>query len=68
MSNEYKDWLWDAAQDYLFNEVAMIEKIECTTEFEDGYLMVCRHLDGSKGCYFVWHDEESEWHYKFIII
>lgn len=31
MSNEYKDWCWDAAQDYLLNEVFMIEEIEYMT-------------------------------------
>ena len=68
MSNEYKDWYWDAAQDYLVNEVYMIEEIEYMTEFEDGYLVICRHTDGSRGAYFVWLDEVSGWSYKEIYI
>jgi len=66
MSNEYKDWLLDTAQDYLLNEVYMIERIEWTTSFNDGYLMICEHADHSKGAYFVWNDEDCGWSYKFI--
>ena len=53
MSNEYKDWCWDAAQDYLLNEIYMIERIEYMTTFNDGYLIICEHTDCSKGTYFV---------------
>ena len=66
MSNEYKDWCWDAAQDYLLNEVFMIEEIEYMTEFNDGYLIIGRHTDGSRGAYFVWNDEDFGWSYRFI--
>lgn len=68
MSNEYKDWLWDAAQDYLLNEVYIIEKVEYITEFEDGYLIIGKHTDGSRGLYFVWLDEINGWSYKKIYI
>lgn len=68
MSNEYKDYLWDTAQNYLLNEVYMIEKIECVTSFNDGYLMICKHVDYSKGAYFVWFDEDDGWNYKSIYV
>ena len=68
MSNEYKDWHWDAAQDYLLNEVYMIEEIEYMTEYGCGYLIISRHTDGSKGAYFVWLDEIEGWGYKDIYI
>ena len=68
MSNEYKDWCWDAAQDYLVNEVYMIEEVEYMTEFEDGYLVICRHTDGSRGPYFVWNDDDNGWSYKEVYI
>ena len=66
MSNEYKDWLWDAAQDCLLNEVYMIEEIEYMTEYGCGYLIIGKHTDGSRGAYFVWNDEDYGWGYKFI--
>lgn len=68
MSNEWKDYLWDAAQDYLLNEVYMIKKVEYITEFNDGYLMICKHMDGSKGSYFVWLDEINGWSYKEMYV
>lgn len=68
MSNEYKDWCWDAAQDYLLNEIYMIEKIEYMTTFNDGYLIICKHTDCSKGTYFVWNDEDWGWSYNEIIV
>lgn len=68
MSNEYKDWCWDAAQDYLVNEVYMIEEVEYMTEFNDGYLMICRYTDGSRAPYFVWNDDDYGWSYKEIIV
>lgn len=66
MSNEYKDWLWDAAQDYLLNEVYMVEEIEYMTEYGYGYLIIGRHTDSSRGAYFVWNDEDYGWGYKSI--
>ena len=66
MSNEYKDWCWDTAQDYLLNEVYMIEEVEYMTEYGCGYLIIGRHVDGSRGAYFVWLDETYGWSYKFI--
>lgn len=68
MSNEYKDWCWDAAQDYLLNEIYMIKRIEYMTTFHDGYLIICEHTDYSKGTYFVWNDEDCGWSYREIII
>lgn len=68
MSNEYKDWEWDAAQTYLLNEVYMIEKVEYITGFKDGYLVICRHTDGSRAPYFVWLDEINGWNYREIYI
>ena len=68
MSNEYKDWLWDTAQDYLLNEVYMIEEIEYMTEYDYGYSILCRHTDGSKRVYFVWNDEDWGWSYRSIDI
>ncbi len=68
MSNEYKDWCWDAAQDYLLNEVFMIEEIEYMTEYDYGYLIIGRHTEGSKGAYFVWLDEINGWSYKSIYV
>ena len=68
MSNEYKDWMYDKAQEFLFNEVCMIEIIEYCTSFEDGYLMICRHTDGSTGAYFVWLDDVDGWCCKFIVV
>lgn len=68
MSNEWKDYLWDAAQEYLLNEVYMIEKIEHVAEYNDGYLMICKHADGSRGLYFVWLDEIDGWSYKDIYV
>ena len=68
MSNEYRDWCWDTAQDYLLNNIYIIEEIEYMTEFNDGYLMICKHTDNSKGTYFVWLDDCDGWSYKEIII
>lgn len=68
MSNEYKDWCLDAAQDYILNEIYMIKKVEYITEFNDGYLMICRHIDGSKSPYFVWLDACGDWSYKEVLI
>ena len=68
MSNEYKDWLQDASQDYLLNNIYMIKEIEYMTEFNDGYLMICKHMDGSKSPYFVWLDDCDGWSYKEVII
>lgn len=68
MSNEYGDWLLDTAQDYLLNEVYMIQKIESTTPFQDGYLMICEHTDDSKGVYFVWNDDDYGWSYKEVYV
>ena len=68
MSNEYKDWNWDMAQDYLLNEVYMIEEIEYMTEYDYGYLIIGRHTDSSRGAYFVWNDEDYGWSYKSIYV
>lgn len=68
MSNEYKDWMYDKAQEFLFNEVCMVKSIEYCTAYEDGYLMICRHSDGSNGAYFVWLDDVGGWCVKFIVI
>ena len=56
------------AQDYLLNEVYMIEKIEYMTEYDYGYLIIGRHTDGSRGAYFVWYDEDEGWNYKSIYV
>lgn len=68
MSNEYKDWCWDAAQEYLLNEVYMIEEIEHVAKYNEGYLIICKHADCSRGLYFVWLDEIDGWSYKEIYI
>ena len=44
------------------------KEVECMTEFNDGYLIICKHMDGSKGSYFVWLDDCDGWSYKEIII
>lgn len=68
MSNEWKDYLWDAAQEYLFNKVYLIKEIEYMTEYDYGYLIIGKHTDGSRGVYFVWIDEDYGWNYKSIYV
>ena len=38
------------------------------TEFNDGYLMICRYTDGSRAPYFVWNDDDYGWSYKEIYV
>lgn len=67
MSNEYKDWLLDCAQDYVLDNYCLT-KIEWTTTWDDGYLMIGHCTPETKACYFVWQDEEANWNCRQIIV
>ena len=63
MSNEYKDWCWDKAQEILFENNLIIEVFACT-EWEDGYLILGQNVNNEKVMYFVWLDETTGWNYR----
>ena len=65
MSNEYKDWLWDTAQDYLL-ENCLLNKIKGITKWDDGFLINGQDEYGVAKVYFVWLDDIDGWSYKII--
>ena len=65
MSNEYKDWMLDRAQDYVLENENII-KILSTTIWDDGYLIIAIRSNGQKCSYFVWLDDAFGWCSKFI--
>ena len=65
MSNEYKDWLYDAAQDYLL-ENELLNKINYVSPQVNGFF-----IDGEGDyrqfkTYFVWLDGIKGWNYRAI--
>jgi len=53
MSNEYKDWCWNSAQDYISNTIPTIEEIEYITNYKGGYLILAKHNDNTIELYYV---------------
>jgi len=60
MSNEYKDWLLDTAQEYVLENEYM-RSIEYITVWEDGYLALGTSIYGDKVIYFIWLDDLDGW-------
>ena len=67
MSNEYKDYLLDCAQDFLLEKNYLI-RINSITTWKDGYLITGKDQYNDYTCYFVWQNEECNWNCKQIII
>lgn len=67
MSNEYKDWLWDTAQEYILEKEYM-RSIEHFTIWEDGYLALGTNMYGDKVMFFIWFDDIDGWGCKLIEI
>lgn len=65
MSNEYKDYMYDRAQEYLL-DTDYVRKIEYCTEWKYGYLIVGRSSDGQRNAYFVWLDDIEGWSFREI--
>ncbi len=65
MSNEYKDWLWDAAQECALDNEC-VQSIDYFTAWEDGYLALCTGVYGDKIMYFIWLDDINGWSCKLI--
>lgn len=65
MSNEYKDYMYDCAQEYLLN-TGYVRSIEYCTEWKYGYLIVGYSSDGQKNAYFVWSDDIEGWSFREI--
>lgn len=62
MSNEYKDYMRDKAQDVLLDN-NIVESIEYTTDFHWGYLVIGFNAYG-KQAYYVWLDDLDGWCWK----
>ena len=67
MSNEYKDWCWDAAQ-YTILDNDLIAHSEYCSDFNGGYIVAGTTSEGLKRIFFVWLDDDYGWSYKEIII
>ena len=67
MSNEYNDWCWDAAQDYLL-ENNLLKKIEGIIKYNDGYLITGFSNYNEQETYFVWLDDIDGWSYRQIYV
>ena len=67
MSNEYRDWCWDTAQDYLLenNYLAIIDHF---TKWDDGFLAIGRLQEGTQIAYFVWLDDLDGWSHRQVYI
>ena len=61
MSNEYKDWSWDMAQEVALNN-GIIEIEFCDT-YRDGYLVIGKNSDYIRCVYFIYLDEDYGWCY-----
>ena len=64
MSNEYKDWCWNSAQDYISNTIPTIEEIEYITNYKGGYLILAKHNDNTIEPYYVRLDDIDGWSYR----
>lgn len=67
MSNEFRGWMYDAAQEYLLAS-GQVNEIEYITEYDEGYVIIGRTDDGVKEVYFVWLDEEDGWSWHEMTI
>ena len=65
MSNEYKDWLYDAAQDYLL-ENELLNKINYVSPQVNGFFIYGEGDYGQLKTYFVWLDDIEGWSYRTI--
>ena len=65
MSNEYKDWVYDAAQDYLL-ENELLNKINYVSPQVSGFFIHGQGDYGQFKTYFVWLDDAKGWNYRII--
>ena len=67
VSNEYKDWSWDAAQEFLLNS-ENLTKIKSVTTWDDGFLVTGERGLETQVAYFVWLDDVDGWSYKQFMV
>ena len=60
MSDEYKDWLWDAAQEYVLENEYM-RSINYFTTWNDGYLAIGKNMYDDNVMFFIWLDDIDGW-------
>ena len=65
MSNEYKEWKRDAAQDYLL-ENELLNKINHVSPQVNGFFIHGESNYGEYRTYFVWLDEVEGWSYRTV--
>ena len=65
MSNEYKDYMLDRAQDCLL-DTGYLRRTEYCTEWGSGYLVVGYSPEWSKKVYFVWLDDVEGWSFREV--
>lgn len=65
MSNEYRDYMWDCAQNCIL-DANCIKKVEYCTEWNYGYLIVGYSPEWRKKVYFVWNDDVEGWSFREI--
>ena len=66
MSNEYKDWLMDNAQDFLLDTDLLYKITKCEAKDDGYYISGIDHFD-HKLTYFVYGDKDGFWQYREIV-
>jgi len=65
MSNEYKDYMCDRAQEYLL-DTNYVRRTEYCTEWGSGYLIVGYSPEWRKKVFFVWLDDVEGWSFREV--